>query len=71
MRKAVKRVVLAMGSIMEIRPTGAYAEYMPKGTARQRIGQHWKATGDYLKEAVQHYERDCKPDRASQEVRKN
>ena len=56
MRILSKRMIRAMGSVMEIWPDGAYAEYMPRGSTGQRIGQHWKAAGKHLKDAVNHYE---------------
>jgi hypothetical protein len=48
-----------MGSVMEIWPSNAYAQHMPKGSIEQRIGQQWKATGNYIKDAVKegHWDR--------------
>jgi len=58
MRTTNKRTLRAMGSVMEIWPTSTYEQHMPKGSVEQQIGQQWKATGQYIKDAVKQYERE-------------
>lgn len=58
LRTRNKRAALAMGSVMEIWPVGSYSQYIPKGSAEQRLGQYWKATGEYLSSAVKRYQHE-------------
>lgn len=53
-----KRTVRAMGSVMEIWPSNSYSRHMPKGTIEPRLGQQWKAKGEYLKDAVKEWHWD-------------
>lgn len=50
------RRVRAVGSVMEIWPTGNYIEHMPKGTPQQRIGQCWQRVGKQLCKSLKEYE---------------
>ena len=54
-RLKASRSAQAAGSVMEIWPVGGYAEHMPKGTAQQRIGQHWNNVGKHLDKALTQY----------------
>ncbi len=56
MRIVSKRTVLAIGSVMDFWPARGYAEFMPKGSVKKRIGQHWKTTGNHFKDVVGKYE---------------
>lgn len=51
-----KQIFLAMGSVMNITPLGDYSEYMPKGTANQRIYGSWCRVGKSLKKTTKDYE---------------
>lgn len=53
----IPRTVLAAGSVMDIWPTGDYSQHMPKGTAQDRIGQHWANAGSHLYKAVSDYQK--------------
>ena len=46
----------AMGSVMEVWPTGSYAEFMPQGTLRERLAEQWAMTGRYIEQAQLRYE---------------
>lgn len=50
------RKVRAVGSVMEIWPTGNYIEYMPKGTPQQRMEQCWQRVGNQLCHSFKAYE---------------
>ncbi|XGA79019.1 hypothetical protein OR573_10945 [Halomonas sp. CH40] len=54
------RIVLAAGSVMEVWPVGDYSQHMPKGTAQDRIGQHWVNAGSHLCKAVSDYQKQAK-----------
>ncbi|MDV2857162.1 hypothetical protein N2M06_03750 [Oceanimonas sp. AH20CE76] len=47
----------AAGSVMEIWPMGNYIEYMPKGTAQQRIEQCWQRVGNQLTHSFKVYKK--------------
>lgn len=51
-----KQFLLAIGSAMEVLPMGNYSEYLPKGTAAQRIGSSWYRVSKYIKKASINYE---------------
>lgn len=53
----IKPIYYAMGSTMEIMPTGNYAEYMPKGTASQRLNNNWKRVGETLVKSVESHDK--------------
>lgn len=52
-----RRTFLAMGSVMDITPLGDYSEFMPKGTASQRMYSTWSSVGKSLKKATKNYEK--------------
>lgn len=43
-----KPIYYAMGSAMDVMPTGSYTKYMPQGTASQRLNSNWKKVGEAL-----------------------
>ena len=47
-----RRTARAMGSVMDICPVGDYSEYMPSGTAGQRISKSWFSVGASLRKAI-------------------
>lgn len=51
-----RQMFLAMGSVMEITPVGDYSEYMPKGTASQRMHNSWCRVGQTLKKSTKNFE---------------
>ncbi|MTW21502.1 hypothetical protein [Allochromatium palmeri] len=59
-----KRTIEAVGSVMDLWPMGDYSEYVPRGTARERIYRHWVTVGRHLKTAVAQYERAAPASRA-------
>lgn len=50
-----------MGSAMEIAPAGDYRHHLPTGSAEERIGSYWKATGRYLEFAVEEHGKEQQP----------
>lgn len=47
--------IRAAGSVMEIWPMGNYIEYMPKGTAQERMEQCWQRVGNQLTRSLKAY----------------
>lgn len=45
--------LLAMGSVMEILPSGDYSEYLPRGTTSQRLSATWRAVGGRINKAIE------------------
>lgn len=56
MQKAHKRLVLAMGSVMDFWPRRDYTEFLPRGSRQQRMARYWTATGRYLHQGKERYE---------------
>lgn len=50
------RRIRAVGSVMDVWPSGNYIEHMPQGTAQQRMGQHWQNVGNQLRKSINAYE---------------
>lgn len=57
MKKNNFSFVKGMGHIA-IWPTGAYQQYLPKGSVAMRLGSHWHKVGQYLKTAVVQHEHE-------------
>lgn len=53
-----KPIYHAMGSAMEVIPAGDYSEYMPKGTAAQRLNGSWKRVGETLAKSMASYDKE-------------
>lgn len=49
-------VYFAVGSAMEVMPLGDYSEYMPQGTAAQRLNSSWARVGETLTKSMESYD---------------
>ena len=52
MKSSTKRIFDAVGSILNISPSGNYSDYRNHISDSEMIGGDWKAVGDYIKDAI-------------------
>jgi|GEM_PF-6429348 len=52
MKHSTKRFLRAVGSIIDLSPSGNYSEYRQVTADNESIGSDWKIAGDYLRGAV-------------------
>lgn len=52
MKHSTRRFLRAVGSIIDISPSGNYSEYRQVTADNESIGSDWRVVGDYLRGAV-------------------
>lgn len=52
MKHSTKRILRAVGSVLNISPSGNYGEYRNTVSDSEMIGGDWRVIGDYIKDAI-------------------
>ncbi len=52
MKKATKRFLRSMGSILDINPSSNYSEYRNLPTDTELIRNDWSSVGSYIKDSM-------------------
>lgn len=61
MFKFIKKLIYNLSDIsLNICPDSDYSEHMPRGTASQRINQHFNNSFNYLNDAIYKFENNNK-----------